>query len=177
MTETSSQPTPRTSTTASPGTSARTTAAAPSELRWLAPSRADHPARNAALASYDAVIRGDKEAWLANFADDGWIEDPVGRSIFDEDGTGHHGAEGRARFWDITIGTMARFVFEIRDSFVSGDECANVGTIHTTSRNGWTASTEGVFVYRVNDAGKIVSLRAYWEMDRVVASAREPGAS
>jgi steroid Delta-isomerase len=144
-----------------------------SALDWRAPS-ADHPARAAALRSYDAVIRKDKQAWLANFADDGWIEDPVGRSVFDPEGKGHHGAEGRARFWDITIGTMSRFVFEIRDSFVSGDECANVGTIHTTATNGWTASTDGVFVYRVGADGKIISLRAYWEMDRVMASAAAP---
>jgi steroid delta-isomerase len=154
-----------------------TAVAEPSYLDWRAPSRTDHPARNAALRSYDAVIRKDKEAWLANFAADGWIEDPVGPSIFDPDGNGHHGAEGRARFWDITIGTMSRFVFEIQDSFVSGDECANVGVIHTTSPNGWTASTAGVFVYRVDQDGKIVSLRAYWEMDRVVATATGPEAT
>lgn len=146
----------------------------PSLLDWRAPSRADHPARNASLVSYDAVIGKDKQAWLANFAGDGWIEDPVGRSIFDPDGTGHHGADGRAHFWDITIATMARFVFEIHDSFAAGDECANTGVIHTTSPNGWTASTAGVFVYKVNDEGKIISLRAYWEMDRVVASAKKP---
>ena len=145
-----------------------------SYVDWRAPSRASHPARDAAFRSYDAVIRKDKQAWLANFADDGWIEDPIGPSVFDPEGKGHHGAEGRARFWDITIGTMARFVFEIHDSFVSGDECANVGVIHTTTENGWTASTAGVFTYRVNAEGKIVSLRAYWEMDRVLASAKGP---
>jgi steroid delta-isomerase len=149
----------------------------PSRLDWPAASNAAHPARTAALRSYDAVIRKDKAAWLANFADDGWIEDPVGRSVFDPEGNGHHGPEGRARFWDITIGTMARFVFEIHDSFVSGDECANVGVIHTTSHNGWTASTEGVFVYKVDREGKILSLRAYWEMDRVLASAKGPDAA
>jgi ketosteroid isomerase-like protein len=145
-----------------------------SSVDWRAPSRASHPARDAALRSYDAVIRKDKDAWLANFADDGWIEDPIGPSVFDPEGNGHHGPEGRARFWDIAIGPIARFVFEIHDSFVAGDECANVGVIHTTTENGWTASTEGVFAYRVNAEGKIVSLRAYWEMDRVMASAKGP---
>lgn len=145
-----------------------------SYVDWRAPSRASHPARDAAFRSYDAVIRKDKEAWLANFAEDGWIEDPIGPSVFDPEGQGHHGPEARAHFWDITIGTMARFVFEIHDSFVSGDECANVGVIHTTTENGWTASTEGVFTYRVDADGKIVSLRAFWEMDRVMASAKGP---
>jgi ketosteroid isomerase-like protein len=149
----------------------------PSILDWRAPTRDPHPARDAAFRSYDAVIRRDRAAWLANFADDGVIQDPVGPSIFDQEGNGHSGAEGRAHFWDITIGTMARFVFEIRDSFACGDECANIGTIHTTSENGWTASTEGVFVYKVDAGGKIVSLKAYWDMDRVVATAKGPAAA
>ena len=109
--------------------------------------RADaaHPARDAALRSYDAVLRKDKEGWLANFADDGWIEDPVGPSMFDQEGKGHHGAEGRAHFWDITIATISRFEFEINDSFACANECVNVGVIHTTLANGYRASCEGVF--------------------------------
>ena len=55
--------------------------------------------------------------------------------------------------------------------------CANIGTIHTTSENGWTASTEGVFVYRVDADGKVLSLKAYWDMDRVVATANGPDAA
>lgn len=147
---------------------------APSIVDWQAPSRAAHPARDAAFRSYDAVIRKDKDAWLANFAEDGWIEDPVGPSVFDPDGVGHHGAEARAHFWDITIGTISRFVFEIRDSFACANECVNVGVIHTTLANGYRASTEGVFHYTVDGAGKIRSLRAFWEVDRVIASVRPP---
>lgn len=152
--------------------SART--AADSAVDWLAPSRAAHPARDASLASYDAVCRKDKAAWLALFADEGWIEDPVGPSVFDPDGHGHHGVDGRSRFWDLTIATVERFVFEIRDSFAAGDECANTGVIHTTLANGYTVHTEGVFIYRVDAHGKLISLRAIWEFDRAMATARAP---
>jgi steroid Delta-isomerase len=31
-----------------------------------------------------------------------------------------------------------------------------------------------VFVYRVNDAGKLVSLRAFWEVDRMMATVSGP---
>jgi ketosteroid isomerase-like protein len=153
------------------------TVSEPSTFDWRAPSRADHPARDAALRSYDAVIRRDKEAWLANFAENGWIEDPVGPSMFDEEGKGHHGAEGRARFWDITIGTIARFEFEINDSFVCANECVNVGVIHTTLPNGYRASTEGVFHYTVNEDGRILSLRAFWELERMAATVQAPAAT
>lgn len=147
-----------------------------SRLEWLAPSRAAHPARDAAFRSYAAVIAKDKDAWLANFADDGVIEDPVGPSMFDPSGAGHRTPEQRAHFWDITIATMTRFVFEIRDSFACGtDECANVGTIHTTMGDGATASTDGVFAYKVGADGRILSLRAFWELDRTMASYRATG--
>ncbi|MGN6609162.1 MAG: nuclear transport factor 2 family protein [Jatrophihabitans sp.] len=147
-----------------------------SRIDWKAPSRAPHPARDAALRSYEAVIAKDKQAWLDNFADDGWIEDPVGPSIFDPEGNGHHGPEGRAAFWDLTIATIDTLVFEITDSFAVADECANVGTIHTTLANGWRAHTTGVFLYKVDAAGKIVSLRAFWEFDRTMASSEAPPA-
>jgi steroid delta-isomerase len=143
-----------------------------STVEWKAPSKAAHPARDAALRSYDAVCRKAKDEWLALFTDDGWIEDPVGTSIFDPNGEGHHGPEGRSAFWDKTIGTVDRFVFEITDSFASGNECANVGTIHTTM-NGYQIDTEGVFIYRVGDNGKLISLRAIWEWDRAMATARK----
>jgi ketosteroid isomerase-like protein len=144
-------------------------------VEWKAPSRAPHPARDAALRSYDAVCRKAKDEWLALFADDGWIEDPVGPSMFDAEGLGHHGPEGRSRFWDLTIGTVERFVFEIHDSFAAGNECANTGVIHTTLANGYIVDTEGVFVYRVDEDGRLVSLRAIWEFDRAMATARPPG--
>ena len=38
---------------------------------------------------------------------------------------------------------------------------------------GYEVTAEGVFTYRVNDEGKMVALRAYWELDRATASARK----
>jgi ketosteroid isomerase-like protein len=143
-----------------------------STVEWKAPSQAAHPARDAALRSYDAVCRKAKDEWLDLFTADGWIEDPVGPSVFDPEGAGHHGRDGRSAFWDKTIANVDRFVFEITDSFAAGNECANYGTIHTTM-NGHVMRAEGVFVYRVDDAGKLVSLRAIWEWDRAIATAHK----
>lgn len=144
-----------------------------SHVEWRAPSKATHPAREAALASYDAVCRKDKDAWLALFAPDGWIEDPVGSSPIDPSGAGHHGAQARAAFWDKTIQTVERFVFEITDSFAAGNECANTGVIHMTLAGGHVMDCEGVFVYRVDDEGRLLSLRAVWEFDRAMATLRQ----
>ncbi len=125
-----------------------------------------HPARRAAWHSMDAVARGDKQAWLDNFADDGSIEDPVGKSIIDPAGEGHHGKAAIEQFWDKNIAN-ARPMFCIQSSIACGNECANVGTLMIQFQNGLVTKLYGVFVYRVNDAGKVLSLRTYWEPEEM----------
>ncbi|TNC24331.1 nuclear transport factor 2 family protein [Amycolatopsis alkalitolerans] len=133
------------------------------------------PARLAAWRSMNAVVRGEKEEWLGLFASDGVIEDPVGPSMFDPDGKGHHGRAGISAFWELTIGKVERFEFTIRDSFVAGSEVANYGTITTFLPGGYRVDTEGVYVYRVNEAGLVTSMRAFWETERAMATARQVG--
>ena len=140
-------------------------------VTWSGPETT-HPARTASRRSMDAVSRGAKEEWLDLFAADGIVEDPVGKSMFDPTGNGHRGHDAIAAFWDMTIANVERFEFDIRDSFAAGNEVANVGTI-TTYLRGSRVDTEGVFVYRVNDDGLIVSMRAFWETERAMATLRE----
>jgi steroid Delta-isomerase len=138
---------------------------------WSAPN-GDHPARAASRRSMDAVSRGAKDEWLALFAPDAVVEDPVGPSIFDPNGTGHHGPDGLSAFWDATIGNADRIAFSVRDSFAAGDEVANVGTITSFLPDGSRLDAEGVFVYRVGSDGLIRSLRAFWEFERAMATLR-----
>ncbi len=114
----------------------------------------------------DAVHIKDRAAWLDNFADDAIVEDPVGVSALDPTGKGHHGKEAIAKFWDAQIGPN-KVMFNIRESFAAGDECANVGTITVVMAGGLTTLVDGVFVYRVNAEGKLASLRAFWEVDKL----------
>ncbi len=75
-------------------------------IAWHA-SEADHPARRAYRASMAAVIEGRKDDWLALFAPDALIEDPVGPSFLDPSGNGHRGRDGITAFWDNFISTIA----------------------------------------------------------------------
>jgi len=125
-----------------------------------------HPAQLAAWRSIDAVARGDKQAWLDNFADDAIVEDPVGKSMIDPTGEGHRGKAAISQFWDKNI-AAARPMFCLQRSLCAGDECANVGTLTIQFRNGLVTQLYGVFVYRVNDAGKVLSLRTFWESDEM----------
>ncbi|MDI9918684.1 nuclear transport factor 2 family protein [Rhodococcus sp. IEGM 1379] len=132
----------------------------------------EHPARIAGNASRAAAITKNKDEWLALFAEDGWVEDPVGPSGFDPEGKGHHGREAISKFYDMTIATADSLEFLIDDSLVCGNENVNIGKIRT-SVGGMMIDAEGVFVYRVNDEGKIQSLRAFWEVDRAMKTARK----
>ncbi|MGH3517263.1 MAG: nuclear transport factor 2 family protein [Haloechinothrix sp.] len=135
------------------------------------------PARRAAWQSMRAVSAHDKEAWLDLFAPDAVVEDPVGPSGFDPEGKGHHGREGISAFWDVSIANVQRFEFTIRDSHAAGDEVANVGTITTYLPGNYRVDTDLVAVYKVNEEGKLLSMRAFWETGRAFATARqvEPG--
>ncbi len=53
----------------------------------------EHPARVAGNASRAAASGKNKEAWLDLFAEDGWVEDPVGPSGFDPEAKAITGAK------------------------------------------------------------------------------------
>lgn len=125
-----------------------------------------HPARRAALASVTAIEAGDREGWLALFADDAVVADPVGPSPFDPEGNGHRGRDAIAAFYDTVI-AQAQVRFSLRASYVAGDECANEGTITSTFPDGSAGIVDGVYLYRVDADGRLVSVRAFWEFDRL----------
>ena len=125
----------------------------------------DHPAHLAGQRSRDAVAARDKDAWLAVFADDAVVEDPIGPSPFDPQGIGHRGRDAISAFWDKAIAATDKIEFDFVDSFRCGSEEANVGSIVTTMA-GHQITTEGVFTYRVNEAGQMSALRAFWEAPR-----------
>jgi ketosteroid isomerase-like protein len=140
-------------------------------ITWTAPND-DHPARSASQRSYSAVAKGDLEEWLTVYAEDAVIEDPVGPSMFDPEGKGHRGHEGIRAFWESAIAPIARFEFEIHDSFANpgSNTCANIGRIRTSFPDGSHTTTELIMVYVVHDDGRVASMKAYWEPDRTMAT-------
>ena len=128
------------------------------------PADDDRSARAASLRSRAAVQAGDREAWLALFADDAVVADPVGPSVLDPAGDGHRGPEAIAAFWDGVIAPN-QVRMDIHSSHAGGHEVANVVTITNTFPDGSSASVDIVAIYAVDDAGQITSLRAFWEFD------------
>ena len=101
----------------------------------------EHPARRAALLSREYVRNHDREGWLGLFAEDAIIEDPIGVSVIDPAGKGHRGTAAREAFWDNFIAPAT----------IDGKVLVQRVT--------------GIFTYHVDAAGKLLSLRGYWETD------------
>jgi ketosteroid isomerase-like protein len=108
----------------------------------------------------------DRQGWLDLFAEDGVVEDPVGPSMFDPEGAGHRGKEAVAAFYDNVIAMSDSIRFHMRDTYDCGVEVANVGEIHITV-GGKVGICHVVSTYRATTDGKLASLRAYWEQDKL----------
>jgi len=124
-------------------------------------------ARDLGQASMAAVEAGDRSAWLALFAEDAVVEDPVGPSMFDPEGTGHRGPQAIAAFYDNVIGVNDSIRFDIRQSFLCGDEVANVGVIRIDFVGGGAVEVDGVYCYRRSADGRLAGIRAFWEADQI----------
>jgi len=123
-------------------------------------------ARELGIRSRAAVHAGDRDGWLDLFADDAIVQDPIGPSPFDPEAKGHRGKEAIAAFYDSVIGPSEAISFEIQESFLCGDEVADIGIIRTTVAGGThQAVVRGVYTYRSDGNGKLASLRSYWEFD------------
>lgn len=129
-------------------------------------------ARDLCIASLSAIKAGDRAGWLALYADDAVVEDPVGKSPLDPTGKGHRGKEAIGAFYDNVIAHNKSFDFRIDRSFLCGDEVANLATFTITFPNGETREMDLIINYRVNGAGRIASLRAFWEFSQAALQAR-----
>jgi len=133
-------------------------------------------AQEASRKSGKYVVEGARQAWLDLFADDALVQDPVGVSPLDPSGLGHQGKKAIAAFWDMAMPNGIAS-FEIRESHPAGDSCANVITLSNRLPDGTVVSTDCVAVYTANDAGKIVSLRAYWYFSKLAAQLEKMAAA
>ncbi|MDG1987363.1 MAG: nuclear transport factor 2 family protein [Halieaceae bacterium] len=126
-----------------------------------------HPARRAALLSREYVQTKNREAWLNLYADDAIIEDPIGISHIDAEGKGHRGKAAREAFWDNFI-APADIRIDIKESYAAGSEVANHVELTITipaAEKALQQKVYGIFTYAVDEKGKLLSLRGFWETE------------
>ncbi len=126
----------------------------------------DTPAMAASRASWRCVQSHDREGWLALMADDVVIEDPIGKSVTNPDGTGVRGKEAVGAFFDTNIAAN-HLTVTCEETFPSStpDEIAHILVLDSKFEGGFTSSVRGVFTYKVNDAGLVTNMRGYWNLD------------
>ena len=124
-----------------------------------------HPALAASQESWRCVQAHDKQGWLDLMADDVHIEDPIGPGVTNPDGLGARGKDAVASFYDQNIAaTNLTITCEATFLASSPHEAAHVLALRSEFDNGASATVRGIFTYRVNEAGKLTSMRGYWTM-------------
>jgi hypothetical protein len=130
------------------------------------PAGDDRSARAASLRSRACVQAGDRAGWVALFVEDGLVQDPVGPSALDPSGDGHRGHEAIGTFFDTYIAPN-EVRMTVHRSDAGGDEVCNVLTIDMTLADGSSTSVPATALYKVDAEGKILTLRAFWEMEKL----------
>jgi len=114
-----------------------------------------------------AVMNKDRAAWLACFAPDALVRDPVGGSPLDPEGKGLRGHDAIAKLWDGLVAPLAAVRFEVREEHASGNAIARVATVHLTLPGGATVEYPGVFVYDLDEQQRIAELRGYFQLPKM----------
>ena len=128
-----------------------------------------HPAYTAARRSWSAAMARDKPAWLDCFAADALVEDPVGPSVYSPDGSGQRGHAQLSDFFDQSIAVTTSLDFRMVDALCGGNEVVFRGVLRV-GLGDTTMDTDIIINYRVDAAGKLTNLRAFWELDRALAT-------
>jgi steroid delta-isomerase len=110
-----------------------------------------------------AVEGKQREAWLAAFAAEARLEDPVGHV------PPRHGVEEIAGFWDTAIVPLEQVRFTLRRAHEAPGEALMLVDVSARAPGGATARYDAALHYTFDEQGAIVSLRAFWDLADVAA--------
>lgn len=132
-------------------------------------SEQKHLAVEANKNSIRYAMEGNKEAWLALYADDAIVADPVGVSPMDPSGEGHRGKAAIETFWDTIIGP-AKLDIRVQKRWTSGAYCCCVAQVARNDMgDGKYTDCDMLAVYEVNEKGLITRMQAHWNFDELMA--------
>jgi steroid delta-isomerase len=114
------------------------------------------------VKEYFAALRAmDQRAWVNTFAGDAISYDPVGTPAIE-------GHEKLAEFFQTITAAFKEVGLTEDDVFIAGNGAAVKWTGRGTSNAGKKVLFAGIDVFEMNEAGKIQSLRAYWNPAEMV---------
>lgn len=131
-------------------------------------SNKPHLAVEANKKSIKYASEGNKEAWLALYAEDAVVADPVGISPMDPSGKGHRGIAAIEQFWDTVIGP-SNIDIRVDKRWISGDYCCCVAQVARNDLgDGKYSDCDMLAVYEVNEEGLITRMQAHWDFDELM---------
>ena len=108
------------------------------------------------VARYFAALRTrNADAWVATFAANAVLHDPVGQPPFE----GHAAIR---QFAEQVFGLCTTFGLTEESIFLAGNEAAVKWNGHAVGKNGREITFAGIDVITVNEAGAIQTVRVYW---------------
>ena len=128
-------------------------------------------AQELGFLSRDYAVAKDKKNWLALFANDAIVQDPIGISPLDPEGNGHRGLNAIEKFYDTVIAN-GNIEFNILESIPCANECANYAQIVNLVGD-IKIETKMIVIYRINKNNKIESLRAFWDYEKMESQLNE----
>jgi hypothetical protein len=137
-------------------------------------NESSHLALQANINSVTRAMNSDREGWLALYADDAVVRDPVGISPFDATGQGHRGKEAIARFYDTVIGP-SRLTIKVHKRIPSGTHACAVHQTAINDMGKGKTEVDMIAIYQVNDEGKITEMSAYWSWAEMEAQLKQLG--
>jgi ketosteroid isomerase-like protein len=115
------------------------------------------PRFEACLAAYFSTLSaGDKAGWMALFADDAIIHNPVGTPEA-------VGSEGLAQIWNFLTGPFATIAAEPESVFHAGTGAAAKWSAEGSSEAGGKVSFGGITVFEFSEDALIQTAMAYWD--------------
>ena len=114
------------------------------------------------IQEYFAALRAmDEKRWVNTFAADAVSYDPVGTPAIE-------GHEKLAEFFQTITAAFKEVGLTENDVFIAAASAAVKWTGRGTSKAGKDVKFEGIDVFEFNEAGKIQTLRAYWNPAEMV---------
>ena len=115
------------------------------------------------IREYFAALRAmDEKRWVNTFAVDAVSHDPVGTPVIE-------GHAKLAEFFQTITAAFKEVGLTENDVFINDNSAAVKWTGRGTSKGGKNVKFEGIDVFEFNDAGKIQTLRAFWNPAEMVA--------
>lgn len=109
-----------------------------------------------------AVQQKERDAWLAIFATDAVLEDPVGAA------PPRTGAAEIRDFWDASIVALETVRFDVRRVYEAPGEAVVLADVSIRASGGECASYDAAIHYRLDESGRISALRAFWDLPAVL---------